>query len=188
MLGVKTIVLLVGVVALSGVCTGLIQSKGAFLPNQILQGFEQYRPSAIFGKFKQGGVEVILGGLRVGLIVLILMPLFLEIFSIVPGVFVGREGLAREEFYRIIKGVFFRGGGALTIIAFIAYWLARWRFFRQLKMSLQEVRDEYREDEGDPHTKAARKNEHRALLLSEIERRVKSSKVVVVRSAVLNGR
>jgi len=47
-------------------------------------------------------------------------------------------------------------------------------------MSLQEMKDEHKEDEGDPHAKAARKHEHKMLLFAEIEKRVRRSKVVVV--------
>jgi type III secretion protein U len=182
MLGIKVTALLVGVVALSGLGVGLIQSKGLFLPTQLLQGLEQYRPSALFGKVKQGTIDSAAGLLRAGFIALLLAPCLWQICFIVPESFFGREQLAFDGFSRLIKGVFIRGGVVLLFIAAFAYWLARWRFFGQLKMSLQELKDEHREDEGDPHTKAARKHEHRVLLFSDIEKRVKRSKVVVVRS------
>jgi flagellar biosynthesis protein FlhB len=50
-------------------------------------------------------------------------------------------------------------------------------------MSLQELKDEHKDEEGDPHTKASRKHEHKMLLMSEIEKRIKRSKVVVVRKS-----
>jgi flagellar biosynthesis protein FlhB len=48
-------------------------------------------------------------------------------------------------------------------------------------MTLQEVREEHKEDEGDPHQKSQRKHEHRAMLMSEVEKRVRRAKVVIVR-------
>jgi flagellar biosynthetic protein FlhB len=51
---------------------------------------------------------------------------------------------------------------------------------RQHRMSLEEAREEYKEDEGDPHMKSARRHEHEAMILSELARRVRSAKVIVV--------
>jgi flagellar biosynthesis protein FlhB len=74
-----------------------------------------------------------------------------------------------------------RGAVAITVLAGLGYGVARWKFFRQHSMSLEEVREEYKQDEGDPHVKSARKHEHEALVMGEIERRVKKAKVIVVR-------
>jgi flagellar biosynthetic protein FlhB len=52
---------------------------------------------------------------------------------------------------------------------------------KQHRMSLQEVKEEYKESEGDPHLRAARKHEHQALAMADVERRVKNSKVLVIR-------
>jgi type III secretion protein U len=52
---------------------------------------------------------------------------------------------------------------------------------RQQRMSFEEVREEYKENEGDPHLRAARRHEHQALAMAEIEKRVRSSKVLVIR-------
>ena len=51
---------------------------------------------------------------------------------------------------------------------------------RQNRMSLQELKDEFKESEGDQHFKSAQKQEHRAMLFSEIRKRVQRAKVVVV--------
>ena len=113
--------------------------------------------------------------------VVVLLPVFFEVFAFVPSTLEGFTVPALERLFSKVRSLCTRGGLALTAIAIVAYALARWRFYRQQKMSLQDLRDEYKEDEGDPHAKAHRKQEHRALLFSEVEKRVKRSKVVVVR-------
>jgi flagellar biosynthesis protein FlhB len=80
----------------------------------------------------------------------------------------------------MVRSVMFRGAVALTVIAAVSYAISWWNFMRQYRMSLQEMKDEHKEDEGDPHAKAARKHEHKMLLFAEIEKRVRRSKVVVV--------
>ena len=43
--------------------------------------------------------------------------------------------------------------GALTVIAIADYGYQRFAFLKQLRMTKQEIRDEYKETEGDPHVK-----------------------------------
>lgn len=64
--------------------------------------------------------------------------------------------------------------GALDLL------LARWRHRRSLRMSRDEIRREYREQEGDPRHRAHRRAAHRQLLLSGRARGVKAASVVVV--------
>lgn len=180
-LGCKVIGLLVGVVGFSGFAVGLAQSRGLFEPSLLLKGAEQYKPGAFIGRVKESCIDVALGLLRCCFVLLLVAPGVMAIAKITPSAFTGSENEAYQGFYGFIRGVFVMGGYSLLIIGAVAYALARWRFYKQLKMSLQEVRDEYKEDEGDPHTKSARKHEHRSLLFSEVEKRVKRSKVVVVR-------
>lgn len=182
-LGCKVVCFLLAVVGLSGVAVGLAQTKGLFLPSQLLSGAQQYRPGAFLGKVKESCIDMALGSLRCGVLLVLVVPVLLAVAEITPSAFQSNGGAAAQGFYSLIRGVFVRGGYGLLMIALVAYSLARWRFYKQLRMSLQEVRDEYKEDEGDPHSKAARKHEHRMLLFSEVEKRVKKSKVVVVRRA-----
>ena len=48
-------------------------------------------------------------------------------------------------------------------------------------MSLEELREEYKQEEGDPYVRAARRHEHQMLALGELEKRVRNAKVIVVR-------
>lgn len=181
-LGFLASLLIVGVLAGSGVAAGVSQTKLLFLPAQLLRGFEQYKPGAFFGRVKQNLSDSLLGLVRCCVVGLVLLPVFCELATFVPSPLEGTMvdyGLQAVE--SIVWSLYLRGAVALSVIAAIAYGLARWRFYRQHKMSLQEMKDEYKEDEGDPHVKAQRKHEHRALLFAEVEKRVKRSKVVVVR-------
>lgn len=52
---------------------------------------------------------------------------------------------------------------------------------KEHRMTLEEVKEEFKESEGDPHLRAARRHEHQALAMAEIEKRVRNSKVLVIR-------
>ncbi len=59
--------------------------------------------------------------------------------------------------------------------------LLRYReFYKDLSMSDQDVRQEHKNDEGDPHLQSARKALHRELLSQEIVERVKKARVIIV--------
>lgn len=60
------------------------------------------------------------------------------------------------------------------------YMIARRKFLKELSMSHQELREEYKDEEGDPHIKAARASFHRALALEEVIKRVRKAKVLIV--------
>lgn len=78
--------------------------------------------------------------------------------------------------YNILSTLIF----CFLIIGFIDY-LFKYRKFRiELSMSEQEVRDEYKNLEGDPFIKSQRAAMHEQLLSEEIVERVKESKVIIV--------
>jgi flagellar biosynthetic protein FlhB len=96
----------------------------------------------------------------------------------------GLEGQQRATLLgAAVRELVWRIGSLLGLLAAVSYGLARWKFFREHRMSLHELREEHREGEGDPHLKAARKHEHAALVMADLERRVRRSKVIVVRRA-----
>jgi flagellar biosynthetic protein FlhB len=60
------------------------------------------------------------------------------------------------------------------------FFLQRYLFMNQMKMSKQEVKQEYKESEGDPLIKWMRKNLHREILAQSSIAAVKTADVVVV--------
>lgn len=76
---------------------------------------------------------------------------------------------------RIAKKV----AGAMIIIACIDYFYQRWEFEKSLKMSKQEVKDEYKQTEGDPHIKAKQRQKQRQIARGQVRSAVQSSDAVV---------
>ena len=65
----------------------------------------------------------------------------------------------------------------------LEYSIRRYQYYKGLKMSMQEIKDEHKESEGDGHIKAHRKALHRALVQQDLESRIKRAKVIVVERA-----
>lgn len=69
--------------------------------------------------------------------------------------------------------------GAMVIIAGIDYFYQRWEFEKSLKMSKQEVKDEYKQTEGDPHIKAKQRQKQRQISRGQVRQAVPDSSAVV---------
>lgn len=65
------------------------------------------------------------------------------------------------------------------LIALIDFMVQRWQYKKQLKMTKEEVKREYKQDEGDPLIKSARRHLHRELAMSDVREQVRTSDVVV---------
>jgi len=70
--------------------------------------------------------------------------------------------------------------GVGTLFAAADWALQRHRRTKRLMMTKQEVKDEYRESEGDPHIKSQRRRLHRQLAMASLKKGVRTARVVLV--------
>jgi flagellar biosynthetic protein FlhB len=71
-------------------------------------------------------------------------------------------------------------GGLFLVIGVVDFGLQKQLWLKDLMMTKYEVKQEYKQDEGDPHNKAARKRLHRELLQHNAVQDVKKADVVIV--------
>lgn len=74
-------------------------------------------------------------------------------------------------------------GVALLIFGVADFFLQRFLHRRELRMTRREVREEYKETEGDPLIKARRRARHREILAQNLVSAVRESDVVIVDQA-----
>ncbi len=67
----------------------------------------------------------------------------------------------------------------LIILGIFDYIYQRWEFIRNLRMSKQEVKDEYKEYEGDPQIKSHRRRKQRELSMNRMIKAVEEADVVI---------
>jgi flagellar biosynthetic protein FlhB len=72
-----------------------------------------------------------------------------------------------------------RAGGVLLVLAVLDYGYGLYKHEKSLRMTKQEVKDEYRQQEGDPMVKALRRRAARALVQRQITVEVPRADVVV---------
>lgn len=68
------------------------------------------------------------------------------------------------EFGKLLKEFITKAGIAFLIIAGADYGVTKWKFLKDQKMSFKEVKDEYKNSEGDPHVKAALRQRRQQML------------------------
>lgn len=68
---------------------------------------------------------------------------------------------------------------AMIAVAFIDYFYQRWEFEKSLRMSKQEVKDEYKQTEGDPHIKGKQKQKMRQMSMGQVRQAVPDASAVV---------
>jgi flagellar biosynthetic protein FlhB len=59
------------------------------------------------------------------------------------------------EFGKLITEFIFKACLAFLVISAADYGVTKWKFLKDQKMSFKEIKDEYKNTEGDPHVKAA---------------------------------
>ncbi len=80
----------------------------------------------------------------------------------------------------ILTTFLFRVALIFTAIGFADFLFQRWKWQKDLMMSKHEVKQEFKEEEGDPLIKSQRKSLHRALIFADVRRAVKQADVVTV--------
>jgi type III secretion protein U len=95
---------------------------------------------------------------------------------LVPAAGVAAVGAA---FATLLKAIMIATAVVFSIVAGMDLLLQRHLFFREQKMSKDEVKREYKEMEGDPHIKHHRKSVHREIMMEAGRQAVRKSSAVV---------
>ncbi len=67
----------------------------------------------------------------------------------------------------------------MIVVAFISYLFERWQWYKGLKMSDKEIKDEYKQMEGDPHIKAKQKQKMYQMARGAVAEAMPNADVVV---------
>ncbi len=82
-------------------------------------------------------------------------------------------------FSAVLKRIVIYSSMAFITVAAADYFFQKSQHIKDLRMTKQEVKQEYKEMEGDPHIKGKRKQLHRELVTSNMLQNVKKSSVVI---------
>ena len=129
-------------------------------------------PKTLFELVKNIAKVVILG--------IIGWMVYMEHFPAILGLAVVENQFATlYTFGKLIVDFVLKAGIAFLIIAAMDYGVTKWKFMQDQKMSFKEVKDEYKNSEGDPHVKAALRQKRQQLLRKAMQDAVPDADFVV---------
>lgn len=159
--------LLPGLVAMAlAAAAGLLGQFGVLIsPQALTPKFGRVNPVAGFGRiFSAKAVARLVGGVAKllvlvgvsGLVTSAWMPDLVGLVAASPGELLGRTHAAIAAMAAWLAL-------ALALLALTDYLFQRWQHERDLKMTKQQVRDEMKNQDGDPAVKGRRREAHRKL-------------------------
>ena len=161
---------------------GLLGQFGLLIsPQALAPKWSRVNPIGGFGRLFSARAVARLGGGVAKLLVLVgvsglvvgaWLPELVGLVAAGPGVLLGRTHAA-------IAGLAAWLAGALAALALCDYLFQRWQHERDLKMSKQQVRDEQKNQDGDPGIKGRRREAHRKLAAARDLRHVAEADVVL---------
>ena len=163
--------------------TGLAQTRGWFSMAQLGRNWEQLSPVSGFARIVPGKDTAIEIGKMISKVLLLGVVVATVIHTALP-----RLGLlsrlpilaAVAEVQDVAGTLVTRALVALLGLAALDYWLAYRRFAKEARMSKQEMKDEHKEQEGDPKMKGKRKARAMKIARQRAISDVKKATVLVV--------
>lgn len=92
----------------------------------------------------------------------------------------GGTGFIISEGSNLVLYALLTGVLILLFFGVLEYLFARRRYIKQLSMSHEEIRREFKEMEGDPFIRSARRSLHQEIVLRDLVKRIRGAKVVIV--------
>jgi flagellar biosynthetic protein FlhB len=179
---------LFGLVMLAAVLANLFQIGFLFLPERISPDISRLNPLAGLGR-----IFSLTGTMRLG------FGLFkLLVIGTVAGIILwGRRNdvlragnLDTLQFGHLLVDITLKTtlwiGVALILLALLDYTMQRWKHEQDLRMSHQEIRDEMKQQQGDPQVAARRRAIQRQMVLQRISSAVPKADVIVTNPTELS--
>lgn len=179
--GLKLAVPMAATVAALCLGGGFLQTNFLIHPASLLPKFERVSPLAGFKRIAGGGTlpDTFKALAKFAIFAIILWRISKDAITNVPRM----VGLEPGPLLKMMTGLGFKGAAAmilaqLVIAGFDIFWM-RFRHISKLKMSREDLKDEYKNSEGDPHVKGRQKALRAKTARQRMMAAVKTATVVV---------
>ncbi len=166
-------------VVVAGIAAELCQVGFLWRPSLALPDIERLNPVAGFSRVFSGLKKSLNFLLRAGVVVAV------AAFTLSDSIEIGALSVSDPElslftFSQKITAVVKYGLFALGVFAALEMFKSKRDYSTKLSMSLDDMRREHKEEDGNPEIKQQRKHLHRAMINQDLITRVRKSKMVVV--------
>lgn len=172
---------LFGVALVAGIGVNLLQTGGVFSLHPITPSFNKINPLSGLQRLFSKQVLVNLGKqlAKLGAVIVII---YTSIAGNMNSLFMVGQ-MSSQSLLQFVGGLMYgiawKFGFLLVIVGLLDFAYERWQYEESLKMSKQEVRDEYRQSEGNPEVKQALKRRQREFARRRMMAAVPKATVVV---------
>ncbi len=175
----QIVLLFILAVALSGIVAELSQVGFMWKPALALPDFKRIDPIAGFGRLFSGVKKSLNFLLRAGVVVAVAYMTLSNSIEI-GAVSFANPGIGTELFSESIQKILKYSLCVLGIFSVFEFLKTKRDYQAKLSMSLDDVRRENKDEEGNPEIKHQRKHMHRAMINQDLVTRVRKSKMVIV--------
>lgn len=184
-MGLRTMLFLslpiVFLAALVGGIIDFLQVGALFAPEAIKPKLDKLNPVQGFKNLfsKKQMVELLKNLLKISITSYVVFGVVRDAAGMVTGTIRGNIPQLLQVMGELLTRVSIRVGLLLLVFSIFDVWWQRRSYYKDMMMTKDEVKREYKESEGDPHYKAQRKAMHQEILESAQMEAVKGADVVV---------
>ncbi|NOY92597.1 MAG: EscU/YscU/HrcU family type III secretion system export apparatus switch protein [Deltaproteobacteria bacterium] len=157
------------VASVAGAIAGVAQTGGLFKLSLLAIKPDRFNPIPQLKKIipgKESGLELLKQVMKMGAIAAVIYNVVDDSFPVFVGLASSSPIAGAGAVAGVMVHVATYGVICFASIAAFDYWLARRKFLEDAKMSKQDVKDEHKQEEGDPRLKAQRRRKARELAMA----------------------
>ncbi len=159
----------------------VFQTKPLFVLDSLKPKFNRLSPLQGFKKIfsVRSIVEVLKGIIKISILFYLLYDFIGKQIIELPKLFTLEIPAACGYMFQTVFNMALLIGMAFAVISVFDFFYQRWEYERQLKMSKQEIKEEYKQLEGDPQVKGKIKELQRKMAMSRMMQQVPDADVVI---------
>jgi flagellar biosynthesis protein FlhB len=167
--------------AVVGALTDFLITGGVFSLDPLMPKLEKLNPVEGFKRLfsKKQVLELLKSTLKLGLAAYVAYSVLRGELRVVVATARATPGLILVAAGTILWRLGTRIAMLFGLLGIFDVWLQRQSFMKDMRMTKEEVKKEYKESEGDPHHKAARKQMHHEILEGAMMNEVANADVVI---------
>ena len=178
---VRTVLPIIAVTILCAVVSTFFQTKMLVTTEPLKPKFSRLNPLQGFKKLfsLKSLIEALKGILKISVLMVIVYQSVVGLIQHLTGFLYTDLPTSVRYLFDAGMSMFYKILLAFTVIAVLDFFYQRWDYERSLKMSKQEIKEEYKQMEGDPQVKGKIKEIQRRRAMSRMMQQVPSADVVV---------
>ena len=167
--------------ALVGIAATLAQTRFLVAGEIIRPKFSKISPLSGFKRLfsLRSVVEAVKGLIKITILLVFIYNNLINLMNISARFMYTDLGAACTELFQEIFNMLLQVCLAFVAIAFFDFLYQRWEHERQIKMSKQEIKEEYKQTEGDPQIKSRIRQVQRAMAQQRMMQQVPQADVII---------